>query len=241
MPDAFEPRLLVSSIDNGAPECTVDYLVAREAAVDLLEWACLRTAEEYDWPEWALTKGADTPGVPSLGSVAETVTERRNGLSKKQHWFHSSCGDLCHFLWYQLGVRSNWLNRTANGNYRIGGNLSQIIGHPDFQRVDTFDDVTLEQGDVIMIDAQPNRAHVEVVLHHDPEAGRMAVATYGQDGSKVGNDGRCRRYDCRGRMIRGGRHAFGYLRLDDVLERADQADDLAVAMLPAGSGIGVAG
>ena len=234
--------MLVSPVDQGAPECTLDLDVARAGAQDLLEWACLRTSEEEsDWPAWAAEKGPDTLGIPSLSSIAEAVTEGRNGDSVRQNWKHSSCGDLCHFLWYQLGVRSSWLNRSANGNYRIGGNLSQIHKHPSFQRADTFDDVQLQVGDVIFIDAQPNRAHVEVVMHHDPKAGRMAVATYGQDFNKVSNDGRMRRYTCRGRMIRGGRHAFGFLRLADVLQRADAAGEIVPAMLPVGSGIGVPG
>lgn len=212
------------------PLTLLDEDVARAAAT----WLC-------DWATYGRTK------ADKLSPRAELVTEGRNGLSIKQHWRHSSCGDLVWFCHYHLGNRAPWVNRdAAPRGYRTGQNLIMVQRHPCYRsgRITS----TLQPGDALLMD--PGNPHVAVVIAHDQKARTLTLAQYGGTMGAVGTDGRWSEYPSDwhdndlGQPVRGlefdgvtvraekkgagasARKVMGHLPLWAVLQRAQSAGQL---------------
>ena len=171
--------------------------------------------------------------------IYRIVTENRNELARKQGWFHSSCGDLPHWLLMALGVRLPWVNRAelkgfavegypAHPGYRIGQNISLLIGGAG-EKVGPG--AVFEPGDVLEVGHDSHDEHVDVVLRHDTESGLVLSADYGlpagglvESGTRVEG----------GRLIRGRRPVNHVIRLGRVLELARAAGLLVAPSVPAG-------
>lgn len=205
------------------PLTLLDEDVARSAAVSLARWS-VRDSEVKGFDERALI-----------------ITENRNRDSEVQKWKygHSSCGDLPHWIYEMLGVRSRWVNRNGikgsrHPGYRMAMNLSFIYGRPEFRHGPVKQ---LLPGDTLYIGviSDPNTNHVQVVLEHDAETKRLTVAQYGgiMKGKEHGIDGRLTVYEgFDGRKVK-TKPVVGVLPLWPVIGRAVAAGELdSYALVP---------
>lgn len=167
---------------------------------------------------WACGPGS---GYAESHVVYQRVTEGRD----RPPWpnRYSSCGDLAHALYEQLGVRARWVNRKGLGQYRDRKNVSLLAYGPVAREPRATDH--FESGDVVIVwdDPETEDAHVICVLEERPEAGEIVTAEYGQPGaairtSKLERDGDGTRI--RGRTVR------RVLSLETVIERAEDANEL---------------
>ena len=120
-------------------------------------------------------------GRAETDPVYQEVTEGRD--TGQYRAFYSSCGDLAHWLYARLGVRSKWCNRAELGHYRVGMNVSNLAYH-ECARVPA-NDALFAQGDVLIIWARPDTtdSHVIVVLDHQPPF--IYTGEYGQPGGAL--------------------------------------------------------
>ena len=186
----------------------VDY---RALAAELVEYAC---------------GGAD--GRPESDLVYQAVTEWRDfGASQRSY---SSCGDLAHWLLFRLGVRLPFLNRAEHLGWTSGANVSRLA----FANVAEFDprpDARFLPGDIGIVwsKREGTDAHVFVILE-DAQPSALLVAEYGQPGGHV----RARAIGYEGGLLRiGARTLHRVLRLDRVIDAADEAGALAAPELTA--------
>lgn len=95
---------------------------------------------------------------------------------------YSSCGDLCHWLLYRLGVRAPWLNRDEAHGWKAGKNISRIAWQCREARPPSRGDL-YEAGDILATWNDPNGtdAHVMVVRYHQGE--HIYSADLGQPGA----------------------------------------------------------
>lgn len=149
-----------------SPELTLD--VWRAAAVALCEYACGFEA-----------------GRSKNDAVYKEVTEGRDGPGPDQRRRYSSCGDLAHWLYYRLGIREAWVNRTEDGAFgpwKPGANVAQLWGGAcPFDRVPPDDQTWMpEPGDVVLIWNTGFDAHVMVALGRN--GGNLRTANFGAGG-----------------------------------------------------------
>lgn len=98
---------------------------------------------------------------------------------------YSSCGDLVHGAWFDVGCRSHWVNRKENGSYQVGANISKIcyslapLGRRTLQP-----DSLILCGDAFVIwnKDDSSDAHTFLALEHNRETGELLSADYGQPG-----------------------------------------------------------
>lgn len=101
---------------------------------------------------------------------------------------YSSCGDLVHGAWYDVGCRSFWVNRKANGTYRDRMNISAICySLPPLGRRTLQPDSLILCGDAFVIwnKDDTSDAHTFLVLDHIRETGMLLSADYGQPGGAL--------------------------------------------------------
>jgi len=131
---------------------------------------------------------------------------------------YSSCGDLCHWLLFRLGVREAWLNRAEHNGWRQGKNIGRLMWSSHVARAPRQDEL-YEAGDILAVWNQPegNDAHVLVALRD--YQGCIESADYGQPGGAI------RRRTRKGGML-GDRKLQRMLPLQAVLELAARAGRL---------------
>jgi hypothetical protein len=136
---------------------------------------------------------------------------------------YSSCGDLAHGLYEQLGVRTPWVNREALGQYRQGKNVS-LLAYAPAARAPRAGDL-YEAGDVLIVwdKADTSDAHVICVLEEFPDQGVILTAEYGRPGGELVTSGIER--EGSGTRIR-GRTVQRVLTLEDVINAAAGAGKL---------------
>lgn len=176
-------------------------------AVELVEYAC-----------------GYGKGRPESDPVYQAVTEGRDrGAAQKGY---SSCGDLAHWLYFRLGVRSKWLNRVEHLGWKTGANVSRLA----WEAPHVTDPATSERfgaGDVGIIWSKPTGtdAHVLVVLE-DQQPRALFVGEYGQPGGHLAT----RITSYHGALINIGPRAIRRrLELERVLAMAEQAGELEPA------------
>lgn len=194
---------------------------ARKLAVRLLEYAC----------DGSRGRGQRDP-------IYVSVTEGRDVGAMRDKY--SSCGDLPHWMYSQLGVRLPWVNRGCNGGwtYLNGRDNISCLYHPSYNPLAEKyrAGMAFEPGDVGVIwnANEGNKTHAFCVVDQ-LEDGVMLTAEYGQPGGKLLT-----------RAIRGGRLASQQpggifktgrsiqyrLRLSAVIEAAREAGLLEPAQDP---------
>lgn len=146
-----------------SPELTgQDVNVRRSMLFDFWRWAC-------GYPE--------TDHVDEGHPRYELVTEGRDFGAG-----YSSCADLAHGGYWQVGDRRRWLNRGAA--WRVGVNVSRVVSESGSWRGD------VDPGDVLVIanDWPGGRdAHVVCVLERRLAEGGLELVTaeYGQPGGAI--------------------------------------------------------
>lgn len=170
------------------------------------------------WLRWACGPGS---GYAESHDVYQKVTEGRDGPPWPNKY--SSCGDLAHALYEQLGIRTPWLNRASLGQWRQGKNIT-LLAYAPAARAPRPDE-RFEAGDVVIVWDQKSTsdAHAICVLDEFPEQGVILTAEYGQPGAAVRTSGIER--DADGTRIR-GRTVQRVLSLESVLEAAEDAGQL---------------
>lgn len=167
------------------------------------------------WLRWACGPGS---GYAESHVIYQRVTEGRD----KAPWpnKYSSCGDLAHGLYEQLGVRLPWVNRAALGQYRERKNITLLAYAPVARAAKQGE--RFEAGDVLIVwdHADTSDAHAITVLDEFPEQGVILTAEYGQPGAAVRTSGIER--DKNGVRIR-NRTVRRVLSLESVLEAAEDA------------------
>jgi hypothetical protein len=189
-------------------------------------------------------------GRPHVGDpVYREVTEGRQDqeIAARKRWEkadpakrgprpvrYSSCGDLPHWLYWQLGVRLPWVNRETNGQWRVGQNLTLLTWPGNRLARKVTGDVKLDDlrelttGDVLYTIG--SYAHVRCVVDYDPATATMTTAEYGMPGGKLKTRKLVERKD----GIRvvdpadpgdEGSGLLGWLRLEAVLEASNGAGD----------------
>jgi hypothetical protein len=148
--------------------------VWERAAVALDEWSC----------NYLVGRGKDDP-------VYIEVTEGRDGPGAAQRKTYSSCADRCHWKLWRLGLREPWINRKANGGWRVGQNISLLswqpksgIWHVPYIVPDA--DWIPGPGDELVIWRNGNDAHSLSALG-PPEKGKLTTANYGAGGMSPGS------------------------------------------------------
>jgi len=136
----------------------------------------------YDYV-WEAVNGEHGRAESDLIYVAHTEG-RDQGI---RHTSYSSCGDLVHGMWYDVGVRSHWCNRAANGTYQVGANISKIANaSPSLIRRTLQPDSIILPGDVMVIwnDPRTTDAHTFVCLELGDD-GVLLSGDYGQPGGAL--------------------------------------------------------
>ena len=158
-------------------------------------------------------------GRAETDPIYQDVTEGRDtGAYRAQY---SSCGDLAHWLYARLGVRSRWVNRTELGHYRTGMNVSNIAFHP--AAVKPAVDALFAPGDVLVVWSRPDTldSHAIVVMDHQPPF--LYTGEYGQPGGAL----KTRQVStASGKPRIGSRTIQRCLPLLSVLETAERLGDL---------------
>jgi hypothetical protein len=136
--------------------------IARAFASEFLNYACGR---------WT---GGRAPG----DAVYRQITEGRDVGALRESY--SSSGDLAHWLLFRMGCRSPFINRREHLGFRVGQNVSLLVGESVAESTNETD--LYRAGDILVIWSMPNAAdaHVMVVLSHD--ATTLTSAEYGQPG-----------------------------------------------------------
>jgi hypothetical protein len=183
------------------------------------------------------------------------VTERRDVGAMRAKY--SSCGDLAHWLFYRVGVRSSFVNRAEHKTppgkgWRVGQNVSLLAALTGAAKVADAESFNPELGDVLIVwnSATGTDAHVICVLDFDRELGLLTTAEYGQPGGAIKTyeikppmfirekrtpDGQKIFEACRDpdqRPFLGKRRVQRHIRFADVLLRASLAGELADPSLP---------
>lgn len=184
----------------------------QKLAVAFLEWAC---------------RGSS--GVTEEDERFLVVAEGRRFVPPS-----SSCAELAHSMFFFLGVRLDWVNRTANGGWRVGQGVSLLcwpIGNLKRQSnsADRF-----EPGDVIVVwnrasgNGVRGNEHVACAIDHlDDDT--LLTAEYGQPGGKLKRT----KLEARdGYWYLGSRRVQRRLRLRDVLGAAAAQGKLVEAEEP---------
>lgn len=159
---------------------------------------------------------------PFYRRVIEGRSNVRGGVDR-----YSSCGDLCHWMLFRLGVRSDWINRNENSGWKMVVNTSRLIGHQRREAEDINGKTQFESGDIIMVGHahDPWNSGVHVCVFLEDLGDEFLTADYGQPGGKL-----CRRKVKRGKHLTiGSRRAMRVLRLDKVLVAAHAAGELVEA------------
>ena len=84
--------------------------IARAFASEFLNYACGR---------W-------TGGRTESDAVYQQISEGRDVGAMRASY--SSCGDLAHWLLFRMGCRSPFINRNEHLGWRVGQNISALIG-----------------------------------------------------------------------------------------------------------------
>jgi hypothetical protein len=179
----------------------VDY---RALAAELVEYAC-----------------GGAGGRSEADPVYQAVTEGRDVGAMQARY--SSCGDLAHWLLYRLGVRLPFVNRAEHLGWTSGANVSRIA-FANVAESDPRQNAHYLPGDIGIVWSKPEGtdAHVFVILE-DAQPSALLVGEYGQPGGHV--RARAIGYES-GRLRIGSRTLRRVLRLDRVLDAADEADAL---------------
>jgi hypothetical protein len=171
-----------------------------------------------------------THGVLETSPISKALTEGRDGGANRAAF--SSCGELPMWLYERVGVRLDWLNRSALRPYRWGQNIQLLsarpIGANPIARMARPGE-RYELGDTLILWKPYNKAdpkaftrdaHARVVISH-PTGSMASVAEYGQPGGHVAVVN----------MVWGGpgRQIQSVLKFEDVIRAADEAGALEPA------------
>lgn len=198
-----------------SPDLTLD--VWRAAAVALCEYACGGAA-----------------GRSKDDDIYKEITEGRDGPGPQQRKIYSSCGDLAHWLYFRLGIREPWVNRSGNGAFgpwKPGLNVGQLWGNacPIDQAPPDDPNWRPGAGDVVLIWNTGFDAHVMVSLGVDGP--NLRTANYGaggmsplaSPGSKIAGKPLGRQH---GKPFYGTRQIQRYLPLAEAVKRISVKPDL---------------
>jgi hypothetical protein len=152
------------------------------------------------------------------------VTEKRDFGAK-----YSSCGDLCHWLHFRLGVRSDYLNRAEHKGWRVAQNISRLAWRCPAARPPKAGE-RFSAGDVLIVFNQKNGLDAHALVVRDHTGDEVHSADYGQPGGA--RKTRKLNVDPRGALVLGGRRVQFVLPLFDVLTGAARRGELAPVDIP---------
>ena len=152
-------------------------------------------------------------GRPESDDIYRRITEYRDTGKA-----YSSCGDLCHWLLFRLGIRLPMINRAEAGGWKAGVNISRLAWRDPARSAEHSEDY--EPGDILAVWNKPDTtdAHVLVVRKHIGD--HIHSADYGQPG------GARRTRELVGRKL-GSRNIMRVLKLRDILQAASDEGGLS--------------
>jgi hypothetical protein len=158
---------------------------------------------------------AGVTGRPESDPIYAAITEGRD--VGPQRASYSSCGDLCHWLLYRLGVRLPLANRAEGSGWKSGLNVARLAWAHEARA--PREGEVYQLGDILVIWNRSNGtdAHVLVVRKH--VAGHVHSADYGQPGG-------ARRTRSLLHGVLGERKLQRVLPLSEVLVAAEEAGRL---------------
>lgn len=175
--------------------------------------------------DWAVVGGKDNTKHPHYLAV----TEGHPG---------SSCGFLPSWLYFRAGVRLPWINRTENGGYKVGKNISELSWEKTASvRKDPGAGSLFETGDALIVWAlaDTSDAHAMVVRSHDPQMGLLEVSEAGQPGAHTSTK---HIYEKNGKLwlkgSRGDKQVQRWLSFARVIQVAAEAGKLVEPTFPPG-------
>jgi hypothetical protein len=205
--------------------------------------------EPVDYPALvlALTNYAcnRASGRPFLNDrVYEAVTEGRQaqterirqhqkatGVDPKKYAFYSSCADLCHWLYFRLGIDLPWVNREESKRWDGTGwevelNIALLSSRNPLAHKCLPGD-QYQPGDVLHIGTPGlNNDHVMIVRSHDVATATLETAEYGQPGGKINKHVLTPAKTVPSGWFMGSRRLLTYLNLNECLHAADAAGKL---------------
>ncbi len=137
------------------------------------------------WLEWACCHGEIAKADPRYTAVTEGRDRR-----PADQLVYSSCADLAHWMYWQIGVRSPWINRAKHLGWRAGVNVNRLYPRPVGVNpcAARWDGQEIDGGDVLIVGtARGERLHVVCVVHE--RDGMLCTAQYGVFGLRVGGIG----------------------------------------------------
>lgn len=193
----------------------------RRLAKELLRYA-VGTSVPLDPPD----ESRPALGDPVYNAVVEGRQEQAHRLAEA--WdradpatrgphrpFFSSCAEPAHWLFFRLGVRLDFINRSEFQGWKSSVDVSRLLPLASVPRIgDEFD-----TGDVFIVNvATPATTHVRIV-YEVPSDAYVITADYGQPGAALRNVELIGRADSR--FALGSRSADFLLKLENVLHVAE--------------------
>lgn len=207
-------------------------LLDRSASVRALEdqtyfpQPSLNGANRADYVKSLITWACGPPkGRDENDPIYQQVVEGRDvGTYQKSY---SSCGDLCHWMLYRLGVRSDLVNRDENGGWQQEKNISKLAFSQAASNVTPS--TSYKPGDIIIIWNESNGTDAHAIVVTEQNGSSLSTGEYGQPGGAE----KTRTITTKdGKPFIGKRQIQKVIPLETVLELARQNGELADITLP---------
>jgi hypothetical protein len=154
-------------------------------------------------------------GRSEADPIYQAITEGRDVGAQQRTY--SSCGDLCHWLLYRLGVRLPIVNRAEGAGWVTAKNVSRLAWAPQARAPRTGE--VYQLGDILTVWDHPKGTDAHVLVVREHVAGHVHSADYGQPGG-------ARRMRPLLKGLLGGRRLQRVLPLSEVLAAASAAGAL---------------
>lgn len=134
---------------------------------------------------------------------------------------YSSCGDLCHWMLFCLGVRTAIINRAEYAGWKQGKNISRLAWNGPSHN--PLPNTRYQPGDILTIWNKVNSTDAHVLVVRDHLDSVIHSSDYGQPGGEQ----RSRAF-INGKL--GDRKLMRVLELEDILRSASNLDSLVEPM-----------
>lgn len=130
-------------------------------------------------PDWLRIATDGEKGRGESDPVYRAITEGRDVGE-----VYSSCGDLCHWLLFRLGIRSPYINRAEHRGWRMGMNIGYLMWRCPEARPPHTGEV-YSPGDILAVWNEPNGTDAHVLVVREHQGSLVMSADYGQPGGKI--------------------------------------------------------